>query len=109
MVLLALSIRARSGAGEIALPQVARDVIRELPPNVIAVSFGSPYLVREIPNVATYLCAYGIQPVMQRAVVEALFGEIGISGKLPVTIPGMFRRGEGIQRAATTPSEEMQQ
>lgn len=109
VVLLALSIRARSGAGEIALPQVARDVIRELPPNVIAVSFGSPYLVREIPNVATYLCAYGIQPVMQRAVVEALFGEIGISGKLPVTIPGMFRRGEGIQRAATTPSEETQQ
>ena len=40
---------------------------------------------------------------------QALFGEIGISGKLPVTIPGMFRRGEGIQRAATTPSEETQQ
>jgi beta-N-acetylhexosaminidase len=63
----------------------------------IAVSFGSPYVIRDVPQLQTYFCAYGIQPVMQRAVVKAIFGEAPISGKLPVTIPNLFQRGEGIQ------------
>ena len=56
--------------------------------NVIAISFGSPYLLREIPSVQNYVCAYGIQPPLQVAVAQALFGEILMTGRLPVTIPG---------------------
>jgi len=89
VVVLALGIRVRSGAGQIAIPEAARVVIEGLPANVktIAVSFGSPYLVRDLPRVPTYLCAYGVQPVMQTAVVQALFGESPITGRLPVTLP----------------------
>ena len=93
-LILAMAVRARSGAGSIAVPQTIRNLT--LPANTIAISFGSPYLLREIPNVTTYLCAYGIQPVMQVAAVHALFGEAKVSGKLPVTIPGFYKRGEGI-------------
>jgi beta-N-acetylhexosaminidase len=93
-VILALAVRARSGSGSIAVPAVVRSLT--LPANTIAISFGSPYLLREIPTVQTYLCAYGIQPVMQVAAVHALFGEAKVSGKLPVTIPGLYKRGEGI-------------
>jgi beta-N-acetylhexosaminidase len=100
VVILALAVRARSGAGHMAVPEAARFVVEQLPPNVktIAVSFGSPYVIRELPQLKTYLCAYGIQPVMQTAVVQAIFGETPITGKLPVTIPGLHQRGEGIRR-----------
>ena len=99
-VLLALAVRARSGAGRIALPEAARRAIEALPPEkkIIAVSFGSPYIIRELPSLETYFAAYGIQGVMQQAAVRAIFGEAGVSGRLPVTIPGLHARGSGIAR-----------
>ena len=100
VVLLALAVRARSGAGRIALPETARRAIASFPPDVklVAVSFGSPYIIREMPSLQTYFAAYGIQPVMQQAAAKAIFGEAPVSGKLPVTIPGMHKRGEGIKK-----------
>ncbi|GAC1428181.1 MAG: hypothetical protein NVSMB68_00130 [Thermoanaerobaculia bacterium] len=100
VVILALAVRARSGAGHIAIPAEARLAIEQIPPAVktIAVSFGSPYLIRDMPQLRTYFCAYGIQPVMQQAVVRSLFGESAITGKLPVTVPGLHKRGEGIRK-----------
>ena len=94
--IVGLAIRARSGAGSIAVPAAAREFVRSLNVPVIAISFGSPYLLREIPIVGTYICAYGIQPVMQVAAAKAIFGESRFSGRLPVTIPGLYKRGDGI-------------
>ena len=34
---------------------------------------------------------------------RALFGEAPIGGKLPVTLPGLFPAGHGLERAATLP------
>ena len=100
VVIFALAVRARSGSGSIAVPEVARKLLADLAPRVptIAISFGTPYLLREIPAAGTYICAYGIQPVMQVAAVHALFGEAPVSGKLPVTIPGLAMRGAGIMK-----------
>ncbi|MBV9497325.1 MAG: hypothetical protein JOZ54_24020 [Acidobacteria bacterium] len=87
LVLLALAIRARSGAGTIALPQLARDMIARLDRGkCAAISFGSPYIIRELPNIPTVIAAYGIQPVMQTAALRALFGERPMTGRLPVTV-----------------------
>lgn len=86
VVVLALAIRARSGAGTIALPELARNVIERLTTRRIAISFGNPYLLRELPNVANYICAYGVQSVLQIAAARALFGEAPMSGKLPITL-----------------------
>jgi beta-N-acetylhexosaminidase len=101
VVLIALAVRARSGAGQIAVPQVARQAIEQLAAvsaRKIGVSFGTPYLLREVPSLPTYICAYGPQPVVQAAVNRALFGETKFTGKLPVTIPGVVGRGFGISR-----------
>ncbi|HKB78599.1 MAG TPA: glycoside hydrolase family 3 protein [Thermoanaerobaculia bacterium] len=86
--LIAFAIRARSGAGRIAVPAVARRFVESLAANVpvIAVSFGTPYLIRELPAHSTVLGAYGIQPVMQIAAVQAIFGEERMTGRLPVTV-----------------------
>jgi beta-glucosidase-like glycosyl hydrolase/CubicO group peptidase (beta-lactamase class C family) len=62
----------------------------------IVVSFGSPYLLRQFPAVPTYMCAYGGAESSQRAAIAALFGEFPITGRLPVTIPGLAARGEGL-------------
>jgi len=84
VVVIALAIRARSGSGTIAIPELARGVIERIATRRIAISFGNPYLVRELPNVANYICAYGVQPVLQVAAARALFGEAPMTGKLPV-------------------------
>jgi hypothetical protein len=70
---------------------------------LVGVSFGNPYLAADLPGLATYLAAYGDQPVMQMAIARALFGEAEISGRLPVTIPGVAERGSGISKAALSP------
>jgi beta-N-acetylhexosaminidase len=88
VVLLALAIRTRSGAGHIALPEAARRLMEMLPPEkTIGVSFGSPYVLRDLPALRTYVCAYGTQPVLQIAAIRALFGESAMTGQLPVTLP----------------------
>jgi beta-N-acetylhexosaminidase len=99
VILLGLAIRTRSGAGQIAVPPIARraiDALASLPAKKIGIAFGSPYLLREVPSLPTYICAYGPQPVLQIAAARALFGETPMTGKLPVTIPGFYDRGHGI-------------
>ena len=86
VLLLLLALRAKSGLGRITVPKAARELAERHARRTIAVSFGSPYLLRELGSVSTYVCAYGIQPVLQRAALRALRGEAPMTGKLPVTI-----------------------
>src|SRR5215471_2313673 len=55
---------------------------------VITLAFGSPYLIERFPQAETWLGAFGISDVAQISMARAMFGEIPIRGKLPVTIPG---------------------
>ncbi len=64
------------------------------------VSFGSPYLLRQMPNVPSYLCAYGTKPLAIRAAARAMFGEIPVKATLPVSIPGYYEMGDGIEKPA---------
>lgn len=63
---------------------------------VIVVSFGSPYLLRQFPELPAYVCAYGSAESSQRAALAALFGEYPVGGKLPVTLPGLYPYGHGL-------------
>jgi beta-N-acetylhexosaminidase len=69
--------------------------------NVIAISFGNPYLVSAFPSVPAYLLGWGSAPVSQRAVAAALTGAKPISGRLPISIPPAFKAGDGLDRAAS--------
>ena len=103
-VLVSLFVRTHSGLGKISVPQAGRTAVLELLAlgrPVVAVSFGSPYLLRDFPDLRTYLCAWGGQDIAQVAAVQALFGESAIGGRLPVTIPGLAKRGDGIEKAAS--------
>jgi beta-N-acetylhexosaminidase len=73
--------------------------------NLIAVSFGNPYLVSAYPSAPAYLLAWGGAPVSQRAAAAALLGTAPISGRLPISIPPWFKAGDGIDRASTNASK----
>ncbi len=103
-VVLSLFVRFQSGRGTLALSDSSREVVARIAAagrRVVAVSFGTPYLLRELPQLSTYIAAYGGQTDIQIAVGRALFGEAAFTGRLPVTIPGLAARGSGIQKAAS--------
>jgi beta-N-acetylhexosaminidase len=85
--------------GSVALnggfPQMIQNLIATNRP-VTLVALGNPYLLRSFPDVAAYLTTYSTVPPAEIATVKALFGEIPITGKLPVTIPGFAKYGDGI-------------
>jgi beta-N-acetylhexosaminidase len=50
--------------------------------------------------VAAYLATFTTVAPAEVAVVKALWGEIGIHGHMPVSIPSLARLGEGIATEA---------
>lgn len=63
---------------------------------VIVVSFGSPYFLKHFPEIDAYLCLYRNAPQTQEIAARAVFGEIDILGRLPVTLPGLYPLGHGL-------------
>jgi beta-N-acetylhexosaminidase len=84
-----------------ALPQMVQSLIDTKLP-VVLVALGNPYLLRSFPEVAGYMTGFSTVPPAEVAAVKALFGEIPVRGKLPVTIPGYAKYGEGIMLPAVT-------
>jgi beta-N-acetylhexosaminidase len=66
----------------------------------VVLAMGNPYVVQDFSAIENYLCAFSNASVSETAAVKAIFGEIAIGGHLPVTIPGVAVRGEGIERPA---------
>ncbi|MFW6160267.1 MAG: glycoside hydrolase family 3 protein [Acidobacteriota bacterium] len=96
---VALFSRLRTGKGSVDLDEKYIQLIRNFSSSgvpVVVISFGSPYFIRHFPEIDAYLCAYRHASPAQAAAVEALFGEIEITGRLPVSIPGLFPAGFGI-------------
>ncbi|MEM7483516.1 MAG: glycoside hydrolase family 3 N-terminal domain-containing protein, partial [Acidobacteriota bacterium] len=99
-VLITAYVRVSAGAG--AAPQspsharLLHQLRQASDRPMIAVSFGSPYLLASLPAVEAYVCAYGAVSSSQRAAMAALFGEAPVSGRLPVTLPGDYPYGHGL-------------
>lgn len=65
------------------------------------VAFDTPYLLRDIPQAPAYLVAWGSSAASQRAAAAALLGTAPVSGRLPISIPGVAAFGSGEQRDAS--------
>jgi beta-N-acetylhexosaminidase len=68
--------------------------------NTVVVSFGSPYVAADFPEIENYVCAYSNVMTSEIAAAKALFGEIPYLGRLPVSIPGIAQRGTGMDQPA---------
>jgi beta-N-acetylhexosaminidase len=75
-------------------------ILNQAAARTAVVAMGNPYLIQDFPAIQTYLCTFSNMSVSETAAVKALFGEMPIHGRLPVTIPGVAPRGSGIDRDA---------
>jgi beta-N-acetylhexosaminidase len=101
MVVFALFSRLTSSKGSVDIEPKHAALVKQFAeveggPSVVVVSFGSPYFLRHFPEVEGYLCMYRNTPETQQIAVRALAGEMDISGRLPVSIPGLYPLGHGI-------------
>ena len=99
-VLASAFVRVSAYKGNADMAESHARLLRDLQASgrpVVLVSFGSPYLLRQVPSVSAYVGAYGAADSSQRAAVAAVFGEYPVSGKVPVSLPGFYAFGDGLQ------------
>jgi beta-N-acetylhexosaminidase len=101
IAILAFFVRVSDRKGNVDVPAeqgAFADKVYKNGKPVITVGFGSPYVVEHFPQAETWLAAFGISDVAQISVARALFGEIPVRGRLPVTVPGAeLNAGFGIE------------
>jgi beta-N-acetylhexosaminidase len=101
VVVAALYGRVRSGAvNSVGLPEAGAALLRETIQRktpVVGISFGNPYLLQAFPDLTAYVVAYGDMPSLQTATSRALTGQAAFTGRLPISLPGLYPRGTGIQ------------
>ncbi|MGI8959804.1 MAG: glycoside hydrolase family 3 protein [Bryobacteraceae bacterium] len=66
------------------------------PVPVALVSLGNPYLLRDFPDVRSYAATFSTSTTSEMAAAKAMLGEIPITGKMPVSIPGLAKIGDGL-------------
>jgi beta-N-acetylhexosaminidase len=101
VVVVSMYGRVRSGAANsVGLPEQGARALRALLERkapVVGVSFGNPYLLQSFPSLGAYVVAYGDMPSLQRAAARSLLGRADFVGRLPISLPGLYPRGTGIQ------------
>lgn len=100
-VVVATFVRRIEGEGRVAIPHPIADWIGALAARrpTVVVSFGNPYTIQQFPSASTYLVTYGVGDALERAAARAVTGNGAITGRAPISLPGFFSRGDGIQRA----------
>jgi beta-glucosidase-like glycosyl hydrolase/CubicO group peptidase (beta-lactamase class C family) len=101
LIILSTFVKVRTSSGRIGLPDRLQGFLASagrLKRPTVVVAFGSPYSAAYFPQADALVCAYGDGEPLVEATAEALCGEVGFRGKLPVTIPGAFTFGSGIVR-----------
>lgn len=100
VVVIATYVRRVEGEGRFAVPQQVAawiDAVARRRKTVV-VAFGNPYVIRQFPGVSSYLVTYGVGDDLERGAAGALLGTQKITGRVPVSLPGFFKAGDGIQQ-----------
>jgi beta-N-acetylhexosaminidase len=117
VVICAVFARLVTGTGTVGLPQSLVEWVSQLQrfeKPVLMIALGSPYIVQQLPQLPAYLCTFSNADVSQVAAVKALFGEVPITGRLPITLPGIAPIYSGTDLSALSmklelkPTKELQ-
>jgi len=105
LVIAAVVSRVRDEKGHAAVVEEHASLLRYIAasgiPTVVA-AFGPPYLLMQFPGVDAYLATYDYGDAVQSAAGEMILGRYGASGRLPVSIPGLYEIGWGISVEPST-------
>lgn len=96
---VAAFVTVAANRGSVALEGGLNDFMNTLIQGVSPValiSLGSPYLLRDFPQVSSYAATFSSTSTSELAAAKAILGDIPISGKLPVSIPGVAKIGDGL-------------
>lgn len=74
-----------------------QSVVEKAGDKTAIVAMGNPYIAAQLPQVKTYICTFSDAEVSEVSAVKALFGEMAMRGRLPVTIPNIASRGTGLE------------
>jgi beta-N-acetylhexosaminidase len=102
-VVVAAFVKRAASKGTVALPEAQAELVRKLIATkkpLAVVAFAGPYLIRQFEDAPAYMVAYAIEEVAQAAAARAIFGETDVTGRLPVTVPGLFELGAGLRLEA---------
>jgi beta-N-acetylhexosaminidase len=90
-------VRRVEGRGRVAIAEPfaawIRKVNKKLHPIVIAA--GNPYVIGQFPAIDSYMATFSVGEAPERAAARALFAGV-YSGTSPVSLPGVFARGDGV-------------
>ena len=100
-IVISAHVRTIEGTGRFAVPPGVAQWIDSLATKerVIVIANGNPYVIRQFPRVQSYMVTYGVGDALERAAVRAVLGAGPIGGRSPISLPGVFARGDGIVRA----------
>lgn len=103
LIIIGSFIYVRSGQ-PVQLSDEHLSFLKRLPRNKssLLVAFGNPYIVQDLPDTDAQLMAWSAHNSQVKNTVPALFGGSEISGRLPIEIPGLYKRGHGINLPQTT-------
>ena len=105
LVIAATYVRVASYSGRMDLSPGQQSLLEELAAEpgrpLVTVAFGNPYVASLAAKLPAMLLTYDFGDAVEAAAVRALCGEAPVAGKLPITIPGLFTFGQGLERAAT--------
>ena len=115
VVIVPSFLRVRAWSGSIGLADMHRNFLEDLVRqtdstdlSVAFVAFGNPYAPTGLdPAPNAILAAYGSGEASQRAAAQALAGTAGTPGRLPVTIPGVAKKGSGIPLEPIAPRQSL--
>jgi beta-N-acetylhexosaminidase len=104
-IVIAVFVRAASGSGRMDLSPALVKLLNDLgratsatPRPIVTVFFGNPYVAMTAPSLPAVLLTYDFYDLAEMSAVRALAGEAPITGRLPISLPGMFEAGYGIAR-----------
>jgi len=80
--------------------QVLANILKAAGDKTIVAAFGNPYAGMGLAGLQTYVCTFTNTTTSAKSLVKALFGEIPLQGRLPITLPGLAARGAGLDRVA---------
>lgn len=109
VVIVSSYVGASSTARTAAVPRAFADFVNGLAvrgKQPIVIAFANPYLLQQMPSVATYVVAWSPFALSQQAAARALLGATPISGRLPISIPPLVQVGAGVMRDAMTAANQ---
>lgn len=108
-IIAGVFVRASSGSGRLDLAPAVVRLLQDLGRNAgrrnqpfVTVFFGNPYVPLNVPELPVMLETFDFSDWAELSAVRAITGEIAITGKLPVSLPGLFPLGHGLTRSVAT-------